>query len=290
MDAVRNRRARFPVVGRPSLFRALRWGALLGCVVLAALAAAGPELARACVQVQRFVAGPAPDAVIPGNLVFFRVFEGPSVGVEFTLVDTDTGAAIPSAIVTMADDRVLRPDAAIEPGRHLALLETHSIAGTSSGAKDVVRHPFTTGEHAQVVLRRPRLEVIEDSGNEVVLRLTSPDASGSAKHLLSVSATLDGQALSADSAEPYTFVVRSSCDGTSTWNSCTGLTSVSEGEHELEVRTHILGSMVQPEVVRRRVETACGGCSADPRGASATGSLLPMLLGLLLWRGRAQRR
>jgi hypothetical protein len=285
MDAVPYRRARSSFVRWPWLARTMRWAALLGCVALAGLAAGRPELARACTWPARAVDAPAPGAVIPGNLVRFRVLRE-RIGVELTLVDADSGAAIPSSIVTMAGDEVLVPDAAIEPGRHVSLVETRSLAGTTS---EIVRHPFTTGEHAQLALQRPRLELVEDNGNEVVLRWTSPDASGSAKHLLSVSATLDGEAFASASAEPNTFVVRSTCDGTASWNSCSGYTSVAEGEHELEVHAHILGSTAQPEVARKRVELACGGCSADPRGASAGGSLLPMLLGLLLWRVRTQR-
>src|SRR5262245_35827333 len=108
MSAVRPRRA------RSFLARGLSW-ARAGCAALACLAAAPPESAHACVRTPQFVEPPARDAVIPGNLVFFRVLTE-SPGVELTLVDAESGAQIPSSVVTRAGDRLLVPDADIEAG------------------------------------------------------------------------------------------------------------------------------------------------------------------------------
>lgn len=236
-----------------------------------------PQLGRACTLALRFVAGPPEGAQLPANLTYFSVL-GEEQGVEAVLLDLDSGGVVPTHIETRAGDRILAPDGPLQAGMKLALVER-----ARDGASERARYTFATIAAAPIELRPPRLQVVRDTGNQVVVRYDSPDATGSAQHLITVDARLDGRPLWSESVDSYTFVVSSPCDGTTTYSSCGNVLTVDEGPHELEVSAHVLGSDVQPDTLRMSVETHCdSGCSATgarPEGAFGFGLVAALLLG-----------
>jgi hypothetical protein len=251
------------------MFTRLRAGSclrltFLGLAVTAAVGHAAP--ARACSPgCQTSVAVPSVGS-LPGNLVSFKVLlDDP----ETLSLATAGGDAIATHIVTRGGERMFEPVEPLAAGSNLVL--TYSEC---PGSGRLAEYAFTTGERSEIELRPSELAVAErtvlypDRGDEAIavvrLSYTSPDALGSAGHLVEHSATIDGHPIffsktidGVASIDVHT-VCRENISGF-TPGMCGGLYSVPPGRHVVEVQSHFFGATTDPSPVQLTVETVCPG-------------------------------
>lgn len=265
---------------RRSGFRLLPLG--LAVSVCAAVLVASAPTAKACSQpAAPYVSTFGPFNRVPGNLVFFRLndhYSGPPTAL--TLMDVESGEAVPTHDFFVGEDHVFAPLEPIAPGRHLVLL-------SSAEQRDSTHYEFSTTEHVELSLRPVELREIDNDGVNATLEYTLPEELAKIQHLLTVQKTVDGARYASWSDTGNRLVVRTSCEGTITEDSCGGVYSWSPGRHEAVVTAHLFGLPVQPEPARLSFETTCAqGCSLA-QGPSDRATLLFMaLVGVLLARGR----
>ena len=251
---------------------------------------------------------------MPGNLVYFEVTADAPGSITLR---TAAGEPIPAGIRTIGSDRVFTPDAPIAEATDVVLEFELACSGDAvASGRGPGTFEFRTYNFRSVVLAPARLFVreygVSDPGIEsyetafVRLGMDSPDVNHTATHLMTHTATVDGQVVSRwpmlGELERQ-LSIQSSCQPRQVeadFDSCDTLWTVPVGRHTVTVQTRVLGHEEAIAPVTIEVETTCPEAEDEPDASCAFGSgtassstsaaLALLALGTLAGRRRRSQR
>lgn len=254
--------------------------AFAACCVLFALGALHPAWVRACSRVPTCTAPlrlfPRAGG-IPGNLVFFKLFDQPGAAAAGTpSLHTSDGTPIPASVRNIGGDRVFAPISDLPLGLEVEL-EFDEVC--PSGAALTPQHHtfrFTTGPAASPEPVTTSLRLLDRGveGDTGFTRVQLSSSGVAVEHLTDslVRVGFDTLGVASDG------VVRlgTDCDEPelSTVDSCVGTTSFGAGNYLIVSETSVVGSGAEP--VRAQL-TVPVGCDATPKWPNVTVIAPPLL-------------
>lgn len=242
---------------------------VLGALSLVALSAVTPSDARACSPpcfdppIRLF----APDAQIPGNLIYFLVSTSDPGPLS---LKTKSGEVVLSSIRTIGNSLVFAPDAPVSAGTELEL--TYEVIDRcSDNALKQLTYTFRATEAQSMEVRPTSLSLTgqgiwfpESGGRLSVARVLAwgPDANGGSQHLAGMSASVDGHPVAMTlNGGVASFEITTDCsdpgrvfgDG-----SCADYWQYfPEGVHTVELRSFVIGHSQGSGTTTLTVTTSC---------------------------------
>lgn len=195
-------------------------------------------------------------ARIPGNLVYFKVFEKTAT----LSLETTDGAPIAASAQTIGGDLVFAPDAPIAAGTHVRLKHAYHCT-KSKPAKDVAgTYEFETVESAELTIR-PIEFVLAPARDEDPTLASIRFNTAAAEHLVDHEVTIDGKlAWLAYEAfgEPRRLDFTTFCgDGAAQADSCNVYDNFPEGVHTVQVKSLVVGLDADPAPATFEVKSSC---------------------------------
>ena len=228
----------------------------------------GANSARACSEpdcrppVRLF----APDAYVPGNLVFFKVLS--SEPGELSL-ETASGTKIPASIRQLGPDRVFAPDVPIAAGTQVRLSYRPMCRGSDAAAGAARSYLFTTTSDADLIgvqVGAPeqrergfyRSSPIDDE--QAFVRLVNP-VPAVIRHLVDSRAEVDGLPTQFDDAQDDHLTLRASCNPAhgADMDSCGNYRRFTPGRHTVAVHHTVVGGLLELARGEAQIALECDG-------------------------------